>query len=219
MTHFDPDSTQVNGTPEYHHEGAHDYDYESEYNASYRAPMPEPARPRPRWVIPAAGALTVAALVGGIAGITMLNRSDSDAPSPTVAAASSESTSAPTASPSEETSTPSDDTSSESEASSSQTTDDFPSSAGTSCAEGDSTGQVSEPDVRTGTDSSSCAYVTNVRQEVLDAISGGATDTFEIRPYSATRGDVIPLNCSRTNHLSHCTGGKNVDVYVQDSLS
>lgn len=220
MSYYDDEPTRMSNNAGPGHTGAYDYDA---YSTSHQVLMPEPPRRRPRWLIPVASAFTVALLGGGIAAAAMLGHSDpssSTAPS-SVAVAPPATTSSAQTTPSEGTTAPPTETSSEApseEASATeQPTDDFPMDVGTGCRTDGVLSQVSEADVRTGTDSSTCAFVSNARQEVLDAISGGAGGTFEVRPYSAFLGDVVPLNCSRTNHLTHCTGGTNVDIWVQDS--
>ena len=66
---------------------------------------------------------------------------------------------------------------------------------------------------------SSCAYVGDVVSKVNEHLekNPGAT-TYTISPYSSTLRKVVPLNCTRSDHLSACTGGSNVRLWVSDSV-
>lgn len=106
------------------------------------------------------------------------------------------------------------------DSSSDSTTADFPSGYGTDCNEGDDTSEITDDDIRTKDGSgSSCAFVTEVKSKVIEYVAqnDGATD-FSVEPYSAAKDEPIALSCQRENHLSHCTGGSSVDLYVRDNV-
>ena len=45
----------------------------------------------------------------------------------------------------------------------------------------------------------------------------GAT-TYTVSPYSSSLRKVVTLHCTRAEHLSECTGGSNVRLWVSDSV-
>lgn len=103
------------------------------------------------------------------------------------------------------------------ESSSNSSTAEFPAGYGSEC----SGGEVSDQDIRTRDGSgSSCDFVTEVKSKVIEKIAQDkAATSFSVSPYSAVNHTPVSLLCDRQNHLTHCTGGNAVDIYVRDNLN
>ena len=121
-------------------------------------------------------------------------------------------------------STPSASTTLSSSGSSAEATAAFPAGYSRGCGtDKDKTGQgvvgQTAPDVRIKDGSlSSCGVVDNVRSQVLSVIATEpGAQTFNFWARSPRKVDVAyPTECTRADHLTHCTFGKNGDMYVRD---
>lgn len=105
--------------------------------------------------------------------------------------------------------TPSDTTTSSAAA-------EFPADTTTACLGG----TISDADVKIRNGSgSSCAYVSAIKSQVLAHLAENPqAAVFTVSPYSVSRREYVPLSCSRADHLTRCTGGRNVDAYVKDRV-
>lgn len=182
---------------------------------------------RPDWVAPV---LVIVAAVLALAlawFVTRHARGDDSTSAPTMPATiaqsptseASSSSSPATPSSSTETSATSTATSTSSNSSSSSSSSspaaDFPAGTVTTCGDG----QGLPADVRIAAGSgTTCAYVNAARGEVLAKVSAddGAT-AFTVAPYSESLHRVIPLSCQRANHLTQCSGGTSVKMWVRDA--
>lgn len=183
-------------------------------------PVPHRVARRPDWLAPAfvivlaTTAFAVAWLVtrGGGDAPRAATPSVTTQPGSTPAPTSSEGdTSAPVGSSSGTSSTTSSSSSSGSASSAS-----FPADAKATCGSGQAV-PTSSVRLAPGT-TSTCPYVAEAVAKVNAHLMADAGSTqFTIEPWSAALGRVVPLSCTRQNHLSYCTGGSNVRLWVSDT--
>lgn len=184
----------------------------------------------PEWLAPTL-VIVMAMLAFALAWFVTRGNSDSPSvaqpstPSSSASSAATSGSASSNASSSSATSSPSSATSSESSSSSSNSSSSsdvspaaFPADSVATCGDGESV-PTSSVRLAQGTNST-CAYVSDVVNKVNSHLAQDAAATsFTIQPYSEALHRVVPLDCSRANHLSYCTGGTNVRLWVSDVVS
>lgn len=197
------------------------------YSSSYGDEARSPRRGKGGWLIPVVIVLLGVAAFGAV--MMLLSRGPGHdgttagpsvgqlSPSSRVSASQEATSQEPSAEESSAGSTPEE---SSSESASSDTTSaaaaDFPADTGTACLGG----TIADADIqiRNGT-GSSCAYVSAIKSQVLAHLAEDPQATvFTVSPYSVARREYVSLTCSRSDHLTRCTGGRNVDAYVKDRV-
>ena len=93
----------------------------------------------------------------------------------------------------------------------------FPAGTVATCGSGEAV-PTSSVRLARGTNST-CSYVADVVTKVNAhlAENPGAT-TYTVSPDSSSLRKVVTLHCTRADHLSECTGGSNVRLWVSDSV-
>lgn len=93
----------------------------------------------------------------------------------------------------------------------------FPADAVATCGSGEAV-PTSSVRLARGTNST-CAYVGDVVNKVNAHLEKNPdATTYTISPYSTTLRKIVSLNCTRADHLSACSGGSNVRLWVSDSV-
>lgn len=185
-------------------------------------PVPYRASRRPDWFAPAI-VIVLAMMAFAIAWLVTRGHDRTDrAATPSVttqrtSTPSSTSTDAGATAPTDS-SAPTSTRSSTSTPPSATSSASFPPDAVATCGNGQAV-PTSSVRLAPGT-TSTCPYVAETVTAVNDHLTRDAEATlFTIEPWSAALGHVVPLTCTRQNHLSYCTGGSNVRLWVSDTVN
>lgn len=182
-------------------------------------PVPHPASRRPDWLGPA---FVIVLATTAFAVAWLLTRGNGDTPRAATPSVTTQRASAPSQTSSAGGASAPAGSSSDSSSTSSSAPDTsaapFPPEAVATCGSGQAV-PTSSVRLAPGT-FSTCAYVAEAVTKLNAHLTTDRASTqFTIEPWSAALGRIVPLTCTRQNHLSYCTGGSNVRLWVSDAVS